>query len=50
MDNVSYVATGYILTWGALAWYAMRLASRSRQAEMELARGSSGETGVTGNN
>jgi len=40
---VGFVATGYILTWASLAWYALRLSSRSRQAESELAR-TSGET------
>jgi hypothetical protein len=39
MDNVGYVATGYILTWVLLIWYAVRLTTRSRAAELELARG-----------
>jgi len=39
MDNVGFVATGYILTWISLVWYALRLATRSRQAADELARG-----------
>lgn len=39
MDNVGFVATGYVLTWISLAWYAFRLTTRSRQAASELARG-----------
>jgi len=46
MDNVGFVATGYVLTWISLVWYALRLATRSRQAAKELENGAAAGSGI----
>lgn len=35
---MSYLWAGYLLTWGAVAWYAWRLERRLRDAERRLER------------
>lgn len=36
MDGTSFLVAGYALTWSALAWYAWRLARRSREVGAAL--------------
>ena len=35
---MSYLWAGYLLTWGAIAWYAWRLEGRVSDAERQLER------------
>ena len=35
---MSYLWAGYLLTWGAIAWYARRLEGRLDDAERQLDR------------